>query len=464
MAHTPKANKTLVISAAVLLTTLFAFETRLAAQDQPKVVPTAEEKTKSDASAAAKAAAKPDPTPEPDIWEQEELTGDWGGTRSRLKEKGVELEFKMTHFFQGTVHGGVRRDSEYTGKFQTKTKFDLGKLAGWKFWSVEIETDTRFGGPPLTGVGALNPVNTAAIMPTSSGTAFSISALNFTRLFPIDLKKGDLIAVSFGRFDLLSLTDEDFFAGDGTSRFMNMSQIGPLTVLRQVPLVTNGASFAYVRHGEPFFTFALLDTNDHSTDPGLSDLFADGVTFSPAINLPTKWGGKTGKHSFGFAITTKKYTPFDFIRQIVIPGPPVNPITPTRGSWSINYTGRQYIVERGPRDGWGVYTQISFADEGTSPVTTFAIVGLGGNGLFKSRPRDEFGLAYSFTDLSQDLKDNLNILPLGGVPRPEHGVEMFYNFYITPWLRLTNDLQIIRPTRQIAKTAIVPGVRLELVF
>jgi hypothetical protein len=41
---------------------------------------------------------------------------------------------------------------------------------------------------------------------------------------------------------------------------------------------------------------------------------------------------------------------------------------------------------------------------------------------------------------------------------------MFYNMHVTPWLRLTGDLQIIRGVRPTANTAIVPGARLELVF
>ena len=152
-----------------------------------------------------------------------------------------------------------------------------------------------------------------------------------------------------------------------------MAQIGPLTVLRQVPLITNGASFAYVKHGEPFITFAVLDPNDHSLDPGTSDLFADGVSFLPGINFHTKYFGKSAEHSFGGAITTKAFTPFDAIRQVIIPGPPVNPVQPKRGSWSVNYVFRQYLVERGRKDGWGFFSQVSFADKATSPVTSFLI-------------------------------------------------------------------------------------------
>jgi hypothetical protein len=32
-------------------------------------------------------------------------------------------------------------------------KFDLGKLAGWQFWSAEIKAETRVGGPLVTGTG-----------------------------------------------------------------------------------------------------------------------------------------------------------------------------------------------------------------------------------------------------------------------------------------------------------------------
>lgn len=88
-------------------------------------------------------------------------------------------------------------------------------------------------------------------------------------------------------------------------------------------------------------------------------------------------------------------------------------------------------MERASRDGWGVFGQASFADRGTSPITTFFDVGLGGNGLLASRPRDEFGVSYAYTDLSDDLKDNLDLLPLGGRRlRPEHQVEVFAKMMI----------------------------------
>jgi len=412
------------------------------------------------------AATKPAPEPLTDFWTQETMTGDWGGTRSRWKEKGIELEFKLSNFVQGLASGGDgSNETEYTGKFEMNWKFDLGKVAGWKYWSSEIKTEFRFSGPLLLSTGAINPVNTAAISPAADGESVAITALNFTRLIPIDLKKGDLWAISFGRFNLLDLVDEDFFGGAGTERFFNLAEIGPLTVVREVPLVTNGFSAAYVKGGEPRFTLAILDPNDHTLDSGLDDLFADGVTFSPGVHFPAKYWNKSAKHSLSAAITTKKFTPFDIIRQNIIPGPALNPVEPKRGSWSVSYVFRQYLVERGHRDGWGFFGQLSFANKDTSPITKFVNVGLGGNGLFKSRNRDEFGVAYAFSDLSSVLKDNIDLLTIGDrTLQAEHQFEAFYNLHVTPWLRLTGDIQIIRGVRPRFDTAVVPGARLVMIF
>ena len=457
--------------ATVSLLILFVIGSEVYCQaPTPSPTPTAREAAATNASGAAEnapkvTAAAPAPAPEPDFWHRETMTGDWGGTRSRWKEKGIDLEFKLINFYQGIASGGTNDNSEYTGKFETTWKFDLGKVAGWKYWSSEIKAEWRFSGPALTGTGGINIVNTAGIIPAASGSVVSVTAVNFTRIIPKDLQKGDMYVVSFGRYNLLDLVDEDFFAGGGTERFMNVAPIGPLTVLRQVPLITNAVTFATVKGGEPRFSFTVMDPNDQSVDPGLDTLFGDGVTFAPGYNIPTKYFGKTAKHSFSGAITTKKYTPFDAIRQVIIPGPPLNPVQPKRGSWSASYTFRQYLVERGRRDGWGLFSQVSIADKDTSPITRFFNIGLGGNGLIPIRRQDEFGIEYAYTDLSKVLKDNINLITFGRRSlQPEHQVEVFYNLHITPWLRLTGDLQIIRGVRPRVERAIVPGARLEMIF
>jgi porin len=288
--------------------------------------------------------------------------------------------------------------------------------------------------------------------------------VNVTRVFPINLKEGKLVVLSFGRYNLVDALDEDFFAGGGTERFLNLAQIGPLTVLRQVPLITNAVNLAYVRGGEPLFTFSLIDPNDHSTDPGLSDLLADGVTFAPALNRSAKYLARRRNTPLAAQLRPRPTRRSMRFTKRLFRGRRSTRSSRSEGSWSVNYTFRQYLVERAPRDGWGFFGQLSFADQATSPVTTFFDVGLGGNGLIASRPRDEFGLSYGYTDMSDVLKDNLDLLPIGGRLQVEHQLEMFYNLHLTPWFQLTGDLQILRPNRPAAETAVVPAVRLRLVF
>src|SRR5262245_21385581 len=200
------------------------------------------------------------------FFHQEELTGDWGGRRTHWKDdKGIVVDGSLSQFYQGITSGGTETGSEYNGMAQAGLELDLGKLAGWQYWSAQIEASLRFGGPLLGGTGSINHVNTAALVPSSDGTKFSVTAANLTRLFPVNTNEGKFVALSFGRYNLLDLLHEDFFAGAGVERFFNIAQIGPLTVLRQVPLVTNAISVSYLRDSKPFLSFSVMDPNDHST-------------------------------------------------------------------------------------------------------------------------------------------------------------------------------------------------------
>ena len=48
--------------------------------------------------------------------------------------------------------------------------------------------------------------------------------------------------------------------------------------------------------------------------------------------------------------------------------------------------------------------------------------------------------------------------------RSEGGVEAFYNLAITPWLRLSGDLQVIDPWIPSASRAVYAGLRLQTKF
>src|SRR5262245_3770557 len=197
-----------------------------------------------DSSADRQSQSSPSPSPGLGLWQRQTLTGDWGGTRTRWTEHGVEMQFSLTGFVQGTAAGGLKRHTVLNGKFESRINLDFEKLWGWKYWSAEAKVEYRFGAPALAGTGAINAVNTDVTVPASQGSVAAITALNFTRVFSINPKKGDEIALSFGRYNTLEI-QEKFFGGLGLEKFFNAAQIGPMTALRQVPNVTNGASIDY---------------------------------------------------------------------------------------------------------------------------------------------------------------------------------------------------------------------------
>jgi carbohydrate-selective porin OprB len=78
-----------------------------------------------DAPAPA-AVAQPAAAPASGVLNQDGLTGDWAGARTRAKDKGFELASSLTQFYQGVSSGGTGTSSEYNGTAQALLEFDLG--------------------------------------------------------------------------------------------------------------------------------------------------------------------------------------------------------------------------------------------------------------------------------------------------------------------------------------------------
>ena len=111
----------------------------------------------------------------------------------------------------------------------------------------------------------------------------------------------------------------------------------------------------------------------------------------------------------------------------------------------------------------------------------FASFGVGGKGMFESRPNDKFGLGYYFINThNPTIQGPFQTRKL---LRDKDGFEGFYNFAVTPWLLLTPDLQVVsgaqkdklklvqgplgilpRIDKKSIGTATVLGIRAQLLF
>ncbi|HYR10835.1 MAG TPA: carbohydrate porin [Longimicrobium sp.] len=368
-------------------------------------------------------------------------------------------EIRFAQFVQGPVAGGRLEKGEYGGRLEMELKVDTRKLGLWAGGTLDALVATRYGESASPHTGAAVPVNIALIDPTSSGTATSLTALNYTQLFPFG-KPGNAFVVALGRFSTLAMVPD----ATGMTGYLNVAQLAPTHEARNIPAVTLGAVLDLVLGGEPVATLLVIDSRNSQMTSGLSELFANGVTVSPAFILPTRFFGKGGHQGLRATWSSQEITPFDEIPHLILPRPDTAvTVEKESGGWSLTYTADQYLQESPgpPHTGWRLYWQAGVADEETNPIGRYFNVGIGGTSPFRGRGLDRFGVAWAYTGFSGDFKELLGRLV---EIEDEQSLEMFYNVALAPWIRFTGDLQVVWPFLPGTDTAIVPGARLQLVF
>lgn len=84
----------------------------------------------------------------------------------------------------------------------------------------------------------------------------------------------------------------------------------------------------------------------------------------------------------------------------------------------------------------------------------FYSFGIGGKGVIPRRGRDSFGAGFYYVELTDQFQGILRRL------NNSYGGEIYYSVELTPWLHLTPDLQVLRPSLERVDTDVVTGFRL----
>ena len=139
-------------------------------------------------------------------------------------------------------------------------------------------------------------------------------------------------------------------------------------------------------------------------------------------------------------------------------------IVTKKGYWFGSYAIQQNLFQSAtnPAVGWGLFGLAARSDANPTPVGWNMLVGLAGNNLLDGRENDRWGVGFFHYGVTEPLLAGL--AALGFERRSEGGVEGFYNFAITPWLRLSADLQIIDPWNPSKQRETVTALRLQTKF
>jgi len=391
------------------------------------------------------------------LWERPNLLGDWCGARTRLRDCGVTLDVYSTNFYAGVASGGLQEQFRYRGRMDYLLNVDGEKAGLWKGSFLTLHGETVYGDSINQSTGALLPAVLAEAVPQATGYVTALTGVKFTQFL------SESFLLYAGKINTLDDFYQPFTGGArGVDGFMNTGFLFNPVYDRTIPYSTYGAGFAYLKNLEPVFSFAVMDATDSPTTSGFDTFFRNGAVLYSAINIPSKFFGLPGHQGISGTYSSRSYTSLDrsaYINAIIL-----NTAAPTKtGSWSLTYNLDQavYVDPQNPKRSWGLFGNLGLADQNPSPFRWFASIGLGGSSPLQSRKLDTFGIGYYYLGLSPGLR---NLAPVLLPLRDEQAVEVFYNIAITPWCRITPDLQVVFPARKDADTALFLGLRAKLDF
>jgi len=415
-----------------------------------------------------------------DIWHRSTLTGDWFGVRNDLASKGITFDMSLTQVGQGVATGGKDEGWKYGGRGDLTFNLDTQKLGLWPGGFLTVEVEGNYAKSVNDKTGALMPVNTNQIFPMPTGDNLNVPNVSFMQFF------SPYAGVVLGKLATITPTSGDmneFAHGKGDTQFMNTAFNANPVILLTVPYSTLGAGLIVLPTKDPkagIINFMVLQTNGKASTIGFSDLHSNQLTFGGEGRVRTDFFGLTGHQLIGGFYSNKTFTSLDQSLRFFIEN---RTIEKQKGSWNFYYNFDQYLYEikKGSDQGFGIFGRFGVSDGNPNPMHFFFSFGVGGKGIIPCRPNDRFGIGYYYIDVGNPKITT--ILGTREFLRNEYGFEAFYNFAITPWMQLTPDIQIIRPSQKEAvtieqgpfgvpriasrsnvTTATILGLRLQLVF
>jgi carbohydrate-selective porin OprB len=244
-------------------------------------------------------------------YEREQLTGDWGGFRTSLEDKGITPFAYYDSIAAANVSGGIKDDDQYTGQVYAGLDLDFEKMFGWDETTGKLSMVNRHGHGITDDVGGIyDPM-----------TIYGGSDGQTTWLYQVWLERkfGDEWAVKLGRTSM----DEDFANSDLYRYSLSTSINGPIrSMMLEAPQIYSfplglwGGRIKYNPNDEHQFQLGAYQINDNpfgdyvkGTDWSIDS--GDGVTIMGQYDWTPKVFDRPARIYMGFANSIYDYDDFD---------------------------------------------------------------------------------------------------------------------------------------------------------
>jgi porin len=381
------------------------------------------------------------------LGDQDHLFGDWGGMRSALEQRGVDIEAVLTLDAMENLRGGVNRSGTVLGNADLTFTADTAGAGWWEdgTFFLYLLGDFNFGGLLTDKVGDLQGTSNIEADPAVK----VYEAWYEHRFFEGRLSLLAGLHDFNSEFDVLEYASNFINSSFGISP--DISQVGPSI----------------------FPTTALALRLRARPTPGSYLLAAvyDGVPGDP--ELPQRTHLRLSEHDGVFTALEAGLTRDE-------PGSP-GYFKLGAGGWILtarvdDFTGQSHDFNHGfyligektlfpegdDGQGLGAFVQFGLADPHRNQIGSYWGAGLRYTGLIPGRDQDVAGLAVAS---ARNGKHFLRFTRDSGMSPAEHAetvIEGTYQAVVRPWLLVQPDVQyVINPgTDPTLGNALVAGVRL----
>ena len=374
-----------------------------------------------------------------------------------LGDQGALFQFNYSGEAFGNFSGGVRRGGDYEGLIKISLSLDLQKLVRWN--GATLYASMLY--PHGDGISD-RYVNDYNILS-------SLDAYDSVRLSEFWLQQTLFDGKLFIRAGQL-VTDGNFFVSSNSALFLN-SAFGVIgTALHNVvppiyPITSEGIHIHY--NVNPSFYIQAMTVDDNPGFQNGNDKYGarfgfnrrhGALSFVEAGYVPDPSAGSSG---LGASYKLGGFFDSQF-------HPDISSGTSSHGDYAFYAVVDQplYIAPGSAKDsprGLGAFARLSYAPDQRNAVVYYFDDGFNYTGPLPGRPKDIFGIAFSFERLGTDLE------PASGAPvlsHHEHILEITYLANLTDSFSLQPDFQYIINPGGIGATpnAVIAGIRFNLTF
>jgi porin len=355
---------------------------------------------------AAEATLYPIPNLTGSFWERERLLGDLGGPRQTLAERGVQIDFNMTHTYQGVFDGGesqgwsqrvsdsladavqdqltrgllrledsktvfgrvltqpIRRRGDITlgAVLQERiNRLDFGGAPPGDVddaeyqgtWRLELKLDTAKMGLWPGGFifmraeqnyGRDINARSGAVIPPNENSTLPLPGLDGVTIPHLTITQflSEHIALSVGKLDPTGGDANEFAHIVGDDRFLGSAFACNPVVALTAPYSALGAALLILPAKDFVLALSAIDTEGIATRSGFDTVWEGRTTYLAEGRLTTHIGGKVGHQLLGLVYASGEFAEFEQPLRAFVPGSGVSPSRADE-TWAIYYNFDQYL-------------------------------------------------------------------------------------------------------------------------